>query len=102
MGAALETLRTSGLSAVARASWVGDLPDLSTDSRITGLVERVEEQEPADDAEGEGEEAEGEETEGEETQTPEDQEGDSQTSDGQEGEAQTPEGEEEPVQNDAM
>ena len=107
VGAALETLRTSGLSVVARASWVGDLPDLSTDSRITGLAERVEEQEPSDDAEDEGEETEGEETEGEEAQTPEDQEGDSQVSDGQDdeaqdGEAQTPEGEEEPVQSDAM
>ena len=105
VGAALETLRTGGLSVVARSSWVGDLPDLSTDSRITGLVERVEEQEPADDAEDE--ETEGEETEGEEAQIPEDQEGDSQVSEGQDGEAQdgeaqTPEGEEEPVQNDAM
>lgn len=107
VGAALETLRTSGLSVVARASWVGDLPDLSTDSRITGLAERVEEQEPADDAEDEGEGTEGEKAEGEEAQTPEDQEGDSQVSDGQDdeaqdGEAQTPEGEEEPVQSDAM
>lgn len=49
--AALETIQTSGLGAVARASWVGDFPELTTDLCVTGLVERVEEPESDSDAE---------------------------------------------------
>ncbi len=71
---ALETLQTGGLNIVARASWVGDLPDLSTDSRVTGLVERVEEPESADDAQ-DGDEAvdEGDAADEGEAQAPEDE-----------------------------
>lgn len=58
VGGALETIQSNGVGDIARAIWVGDLPSLSTESRMTGLVER---EEPADPAEGESGEAEGEE-----------------------------------------
>ena len=44
---ALESLESGGVADIARARWVGDLPSLSSDSKITGLVERAE---PTDDS----------------------------------------------------
>lgn len=66
--AALETIQTSGLGAVARASWVGDFPELTTDLCVTGLVERVEEPESDGDAE-DAEEGGDAEADGEASQT---------------------------------
>ena len=52
--AALETLDANSLRSITRASWVGGLPDLTEESQVTGLVERVEE--PAEpDGEQDGE-----------------------------------------------
>ena len=56
---ALETVETDGVGDIARARWVGDLPTLTAESVITGLVERTEEpaaeegSEDAESAEGE-------------------------------------------------
>ena len=38
---ALEAVESGGVADIARARWVGDLPTLSSESRITGLVERA-------------------------------------------------------------
>lgn len=46
---ALGEVESGGVADVARALWVGDMPVLSSESVITGLVERVEE--PANDDE---------------------------------------------------
>lgn len=40
---ALEAVQTNGVADIARARWVGDLPSLTTESVITGLVEHVDE-----------------------------------------------------------
>lgn len=66
--AALETIQTSGLGTVARASWVGDFPELTTDLCVTGLVERAEEPESDGDAE-DAEEGGDAEADGEASQT---------------------------------
>ena len=56
---ALETVETDGVGDIARARWVGDLPTLTAESVISGLVERTEEpaaeegSEDAESAEGE-------------------------------------------------
>lgn len=57
--AALETISTNGVGDIARASWVGGLPTLSTEVVVTGLVERVEETAPEDEEVGEDPAAEG-------------------------------------------
>lgn len=54
---ALETIQTNGVADIARARWVGDLPTLTTESVITGLVERTEEAEPEEGSEAEDEAA---------------------------------------------
>ena len=45
---ALEAVQTNGVADIARARWVGDLPSLTTESVITGLVEHVDEPAPED------------------------------------------------------
>lgn len=56
---ALETVETGGVGDIARARWVGDLPTLTAESVITGLVERTEEP-AAEEGSGDAEPAEGE------------------------------------------
>lgn len=46
---ALQEIQTNGVGDVARARWVGALPTLTTETRVTGLTERSDDA-PADDA----------------------------------------------------
>lgn len=39
---ALETVQSNGVGAIALAGWVGELPTLTADVKITGLVERTD------------------------------------------------------------
>lgn len=70
---ALETVETGGVGDIARARWVGDLPTLTAESVIGGLVVRAEEP-AAEDGSEDAESVEGEtglDAEGEtETETP--------------------------------
>lgn len=52
---ALESVQSNGVAGIALAGWVGDLPTLTTDLKVTGLVERADEPEPAEGAEDESE-----------------------------------------------
>lgn len=50
---ALETVQSNGVGGIALAGWVGDLPTLTVDLKVTGLVERTEADASADEgAEG--------------------------------------------------
>lgn len=48
---ALEAIETNGVSDIARARWVGDLPTITAESVVSGLVPRSET--PAADASAE-------------------------------------------------
>lgn len=48
---ALETVQSNGVGGIVLAGWVSDLPTLTTDLKVTGLVERAEES-SAEDGDG--------------------------------------------------
>ena len=45
---ALETVQSNGVGAIALAGWVGELPTLTADVKVTGLVERVDDADTQD------------------------------------------------------
>lgn len=50
---ALDAIQTNGVGDIARSRWVGALPALSSETRVTGLVEASAEPAPAEDASAE-------------------------------------------------
>ena len=45
---ALETVQSNGVGAIALAGWVGELPTLTADVKVTGLVERADDADTQD------------------------------------------------------